>query len=162
MLKIFIFLITISLLGCGGGGSDSSSSSDSSYSVTVSSYDSSMKEKSTQKITVTDSNGNDVSSNASWLSSNESIITVSSAGLITGIRSGKSYVQAKYSSGSYEFSETILITVVALNYTEFKITLSSDSEVQKRFIAKGRSLETINMTVFSSFDTFSLNISVDF
>ena len=45
---------------------------------------------------------------------------------------------------------------------ETGITLSSDSEVQNRFMAKGRSLETINMTVLSSFDTFSLNISVDF
>jgi len=131
MLKFVSLFLPIILIGCGGGGGggeeSNTTSSGATVTVSVSSYSTSIDEKSTQKLTLTDNSGSDVSNMATWTSSNENILSVSSSGLLTGIASGNAYIQAKYISGSYEFNETILFTVTPLNYTAFELTLSSNS-----------------------------------
>lgn len=80
--------------------------SDSDASITLSSSSESISAGDTLNLTATTSGG---SGDVTWSSSNESVATVTSSGVITGVAAGNAIITARYSGAS----DTCLVTVTS-------------------------------------------------
>jgi len=102
-------LLVSSLIGCGSGSSSSfntppppSSPQPSLVSITVSSSSSSLAVGKSEQLTATgkysDGSSKNVTSKVTWSSSSSAIATVSSSGVVTGIKGGTVTISAKEGS----------------------------------------------------------------
>ena len=104
-LGLVAFLIVLS--GCGGGSVSSSSAS----SIQITGGSSSLAAGQTMQLTAIETAAfgktSDVTSSAVWTSANTDVATVSSSGLVTGLKAGSASLSAKVSTVSGSFSVTI-------------------------------------------------------
>ncbi len=137
-------VISIALAGCGGGSSSSGGSGGGGTptlsSISVSPASASLAISSTQSFTATghysDGTTKDLTSSASWSSSDSTVATISSGGLATGVAAGTATVTA--TSGGK--SGTATITVTAANLTSITIspaTASIEAGATQQFMATG-------------------------
>lgn len=101
-VKIIIFaLVTVTLLACsGGGGNDSGGGNPSPTLVSIAvtpSNPSIMLGKTQQFVatgTYSDNSTKDLTSSATWTSSNKAVATIDAAGLATSISGGSTLITA--------------------------------------------------------------------
>jgi hypothetical protein len=109
----FFFLVSIALLplaSCSGVFSNSKSSSVSVTGVTLDSSAVMISAEKTQQLTATVTPSTASNKNLAWSSSDSTIATVSSTGLVTGVKAGQATITATTKDGGY--SATCVVTVV--------------------------------------------------
>ncbi len=113
-LSALLFCLAVLLTGC-------SSSHPHAGVITISSGNGALTAGTTMQLRAVDTNvvgtPTDVTSSATWTSSNTTVATVSSTGLMTGLSAGSSTITATYSSDSGSLTVTIgspLISSIAL------------------------------------------------
>ena len=108
----------------------------------------------TYQLTAAVSPSSATDQNVSWSSSNTSIATVGSGGLVTGIGSGQASITATTENGSYQASCAVTVTVpvtgVSLSASSFSIPLNGTYQLGATLIPSNATDQTVD---WSSNDT---------
>ena len=128
---IIIALLIGTLLACGGGGGNNSGEklSPSLVSITLTPTNPSVAAGNTQQFTATgtysDNSTKDLTSAATWTTSNAEIATIDSAGLASAVSAGTATIMA--TSGGVSGKLALTVTPLSLTLVR-KVTLTTDTE----------------------------------
>lgn len=137
MRRVFLaatygFLIT--LVACGGSGTGPGNQSPVLTGIQVSGQSANLVVGNTQQMTATatfSSGGpENVTTNATWNSSNASIATVSAAGLVTAKTAGQAMISAKLNGVTGNFNLTVAPALVSIAVTPANSTIAPQTTQQ--------------------------------
>ena len=134
------------LLGCGGGSSNSGGNpqppvlksitvSPSTPSVTIDAIASDANQQFTATGSYNDGSSKDLTSSASWSSSDTGVATITAAGLVTGIKGGSATITA--TSGGVSGTATVNVTAALKSIAITTATPSIAPGTQAQFTAMG-------------------------
>lgn len=146
-LSIFALLTAaVALTSCGGtGGGDPQPTPPSLSSITVTAASVSVLVGQTDQLTATghysDGTTQNLTSSASWSSSNQSMATVSSAGIVTGV-AATTAVTVTASDGTISGSATIAVTAPAITqatlaWKDFQTMGTQQSDIEAITLLNG-------------------------
>lgn len=84
-----------------------------------------VSEQLSAEVTYEDGTTEDVTTSASWSSSDEGVATVSSGGLVTAVAAGAATITASYKGVSGECAVTVEPAAESLSVTPSSVTLDS-------------------------------------
>ncbi len=149
-IKFYVFsmLIALTLVNCGGGGSDSEPET-SLDSISINSPPQNLKLTETFQLiatgTLSDASNLGISSQVTWLSSNEAIMTVSNSGLIRAVSAGTASISATLNTVSGNIS-ALAIALAEISITPSSLTLAIASTQQLTATARYTDNSTENLT----------------
>ncbi len=114
--------------GCGSSSSSSTAPSSTAPSLTISAAQSFISAGQQVQMTARlATNSANITTSANWLSSDPSVMTVSSTGLATALAGGSVIISATYQGGSASVSLTIFPTEVCLSYVTPNLAVTQDT-----------------------------------
>jgi uncharacterized protein YjdB len=158
------FLLAISILaGCGGGGgSQTASNNPVLQSVQVTATNANIFVGDTQQMDATGiyntGSSKDVTSTATWSSSDSNVATISSSGMLTARASGACMVTARVGAVSGSFNLNIAPALVSISVTPASPSIAPGTAQQ--FIATGTYTDNSTQNLTSSVSWSSSNSAV--
>src|SRR5438876_6567519 len=138
ILLVSIVAITAFLSAC-GGGSQSTSSNPVLQSVQVSGSNANLIVGQTQQMKATGAyntgTSQDLTSSATWASSDSTVATVTTGGMLTAKAAGTCSITAKIGAASGSFNITIAPALVSISVTPANASIATGTTQQ--FIATG-------------------------
>tara|TARA_R110001592_G_scaffold227724_1_gene483990 strand:- start:26172 stop:29063 length:2892 start_codon:yes stop_codon:yes gene_type:complete len=135
--SLFFYLLTaIFLLGCGGGGGGSSSSAPvvTLDALSITNVSSTLKVLETVQLNVTgtysDASTEDLSSEVDWSVVDDSILSISNAGLVTALSAGTTNVTASYEGLSIQWSISVkALADLSISPTSLTLAIASAQQL---------------------------------
>lgn len=129
----------MAMVACGGSGSQSTSLSSVLAAIQISGASPNLVVGQTQQMTASglyaDKSTHDLTSSVTWSSSDSTIASVSSAGMVTANKSGQAVITASLKGISGTFNLTIAPSLVSIAVTPASPTIARQTTIQ--FIATG-------------------------
>lgn len=129
----------ITMVACGGSGSQSTSLSAFLAAIQISGASANLVVGQSQQMTASglyaDASTHDLTNSVTWSSSDSTIASVSSGGMVTANKSGQAVITASFKGVSGTFNLTIAPSLVSIAITPANPTIARQTTIQ--FIATG-------------------------